>query len=220
MRDAYEAQLSKLHREMTQMGAMCEQAISLAIEALVRNEPELLPQVFAVDAGIDRQERDIEAFCLRLLLQQQPVATDLRDVSAALKMVSDMERIGDQASDIAELTGTILKSGVKPLDGIREMAKEAIKMVNDSINSFTARDLNLARSVMDYDDVVDGWFDRIREELVMQIASDNTKGTYDIDFLMIAKYLERIADHATNIAEWVEYSITGIRSKDGMAPYN
>ncbi|MEA4964933.1 MAG: phosphate signaling complex protein PhoU [Oscillospiraceae bacterium] len=220
MREAYREQLAVLHREMTKMGGMCEQAISLALEALFLGQPELLPKVFEVDAGIDRQEREIETLCLRLLLQQQPVAADLRDISSALKMISDMERIGDQASDIAELAGTILKSGSQPLACLKDMAREAIKMVNDSVNSFLGRDLALARSVIAYDDVVDRWFDHVRETLIAQIAADNTKGAYDIDLLMIAKYLERIADHATNIAEWVEYSITGVRSKDGVVPQN
>ena len=218
MREQYGQKLRLLHREMIEMGSMCERAIALAMEALNKNEPELLEKVFQVDAGIDKKERDIESLCLKLLLLQQPVAGDLRDVSAALKMISDMERIGDQASDIAEIGKTLLgQEGEQPQD-LREMAREAISMVNDSIDAFIRRDLKLARAVIAYDDVVDRWFDRIREELVQRIAADSTKGAYCLDLLMIAKYLERIADHATNIAEWVEYSITGVRSKDGVAP--
>lgn len=218
MREQYGQKLRLLHREMIEMGSMCERAIALAMEALNKNEPELLEKVFQVDAGIDKKERDIESLCLKLLLLQQPVAGDLRDVSAALKMISDMERIGDQASDIAEIGKTLLgQEGEQPQD-LREMAREAISMVNDSIDAFIRRDLKLARAVIAYDDVVDRWFDRIREELVRCIAADSTKGAYYLDLLMIAKYLERIADHATNIAEWVEYSITGVRSKDGVAP--
>ena len=218
MREQYGKQLQQLHREMIEMGSMCERAIALAMEALNKNEPELLEKVFQVDAGIDKKERDIESLCLKLLLLQQPVAGDLRDVSAALKMISDMERIGDQASDIAEIGKTLLGQEGEQPEHLREMAREAISMVNDSITAFIRRDLKLARAVIAYDDVVDRWFDRIREELVRCIAADSTKGAYYLDLLMIAKYLERIADHATNIAEWVEYSITGVRSKDGVTP--
>lgn len=218
MREQYGKQLQQLHREMIEMGSMCERAIALAMEALDKNQPELLPKVFEVDAGIDKKERDIESLCLKLLLLQQPVAGDLRDVSAALKMISDMERIGDQASDIAEIGKTLLGQEGEQPEHLREMAREAISMVNDSITAFIRRDLKLARAVIAYDDVVDRWFDRIREELVQRITTDSTRGAFCLDLFMIAKYLERIADHATNIAEWVEYSITGVRSKDGVTP--
>jgi phosphate transport system protein len=218
MRQRYQEQLSFLHSEMVEMGGLCEEAISLAIHALTKGERELVDKVFAVDAEIDRKERGIETLCLRLLLQQQPVATDLREISSALKMISDMERIGDQASDIAEITRSIPARADASGTGIRKMAEEAIKMVTDSVDSFVKRDLALARSVIAYDDVVDGWFDRVKAQLIVRIAADSTQGESCMDLLMVAKYLERIADHATNIGEWVEFSITGARSKDGVFP--
>jgi phosphate transport system protein len=218
MRQRYLEQLTLLHGEMVEMGGLCEEAISLAIHALTNGERELVDKVFAVDAEIDRKERGIETLCLRLLLQQQPVATDLREISSALKMISDMERIGDQASDIAEITRSIPAQEDGSGTGIREMAGEAVKMVTDSVDSFVKRDLALARSVIAYDDVVDDWFDRVKAQLIVRIAADSTQGESCMDLLMVAKYLERIADHATNIGEWVEFSITGARSKDGVFP--
>ena len=218
MRDQYEKELNTLHTELTAMGGMCEEVIALAMKALDEEKPELIQQVFQVDSGIDRKERDIESLCLKLLLRQQPVAGDLRDISAALKMISDMERIGDQASDIAEITKTLLRSGGHRIDDLKTMAKEAISMVNGSVDAFLRRDLTLARQVIAHDDVVDNWFETVRSELISCVASDSGRGAYYFDLLMIAKYLERIADHATNIAEWVEYSITGARSKDGDWP--
>jgi phosphate transport system regulatory protein PhoU len=220
MREKYNAMLKALHDEMLTMGAMCEEAITTAIKALIGNDLSLIERVFAVDSGIDKKERDIEAMCLKLLLQQQPVASDLREISSALKMISDMERIGDQASDIAEITEYLIGHTERCEDDIRKMSAEATKMVIDSIDSFVRRDLELARSVIKYDDIVDNWFARIKTDLIGIIAEDYTHGEYYLDILMVAKYLERIADHATNIAEWVEYSITGLRSKDGVYPDN
>ncbi len=218
MRKAYNEQLQTLHRELTEMGAMCENAVSLAVQAVTQGEIGLSQRVFEVDAGIDKKERDIESLCLKLLLQQQPVATDLRVISAALKMISDLERIGDQASDIAEMARFTAGQEDKCSADLREMARATVKMVNDSIDSFVKRDLALARKVIGDDDVVDRGFDRIKDDLIASIAQDNTKGEYYVDLLMVAKYLERIGDHATNIAEWVEYSILGRRSKDGVLP--
>ena len=174
--------------------------------------------MFEVDAGIDKMERDIESLCLKLLLKQQPVASDLRDISSALKMISDLERIGDQASDIADLYRYTSGAEDKTSADLREMAQESVKMVNESIDAFVRRDLVMAREVIAYDDVVDRWFERIKTDLIAAISADNTKGEYYLDLLMVAKYLERIGDHATNIAEWVEYSILGKRSKDGVFP--
>ena len=168
--------------------------------------------------AIDKKERDIESLCLKLLLQQQPVASDLRDISSALKMISDLERIGDQASDIADLYRYTSGAVDKTSADLREMAQESVKMVNESIDAFVRRDLVMAREVIAYDDVVDRWFERIKTDLIAAISADNTKGEYYLDLLMVAKYLERIGDHATNIAEWVEYSILGKRSKDGVFP--
>ena len=218
MRNVYNEQLRMLHQNMTEMGAQCETAVSLAVQAVTLGSEELAARVFEVDAGIDKMERDIESLCLKLLLKQQPVASDLRDISSALKMISDLERIGDQASDIADLYRYTSGAVDKTSADLREMAQESVKMVNESIDAFVRRDLVMAREVIAYDDVVDRWFERIKTDLIAAISVDNTKGEYYLDLLMVAKYLERIGDHATNIAEWVEYSILGKRSKDGVFP--
>ena len=218
MRNVYNEQLRMLHQNMTEMGAQCETAVSLAVQAVTLGSEELAARVFEVDAGIDKMERDIESLCLKLLLKQQPVASDLRDISSALKMISDLERIGDQASDIADLYRYTSGAEDKTSADLREMAQESVKMVNESIDAFVRRDLVMAREVIAYDDVVDRWFERIKTDLIAAISADNTKGEYYLDLLMVAKYLERIGDHATNIDEWVEYSILGKRSKDGVFP--
>ena len=218
MRNVYNEQLRMLHQNMTEMGAQCETAVSLAVQAVTLGSEELAARVFEVDAGIDKMERDIESLCLKLLLKQQPVASDLRDISSALKMISDLERIGDQASDIADLYRYTSGAEDKTSADLREMAQESVKMVNESIDAFVRRDLVMAREVIAYDDVVDRWFERIKTDLIAAISADNTKGEYYLDLLMVAKYLERIGDHATNIAEWVEYSILGKRSKDSVFP--
>ena len=209
MRNRFDSQLEKLNLELITMGALCEDAISASVKALLDGDETLLEKVFAADAEIDQKERDIEAICMKLLLQQQPVAGDLRVISSALKMISDMERIGDQASDIAEITKFVKNSDVKSKVHIKDMAAAAIKMVTDSVESFVKKDIELASAVMKYDDKVDNLFDCVKDELVRLIAADSENGEYCIDLLMIAKYLERIGDHAVNIAEWVEYSITG-----------
>lgn len=209
MRNRFDSQLEKLNLELITMGALCEDAISASVKALLDGDETLLEKVFAADAEIDQKERDIEAICMKLLLQQQPVAGDLRVISSALKMISDMERIGDQASDIAEIAKFVKNSDVKSKIHIKDMAAAAIKMVTDSVESFVKKDIELASAVMKYDDKVDNLFDCVKDELVRLIAADSENGEYCIDLLMIAKYLERIGDHAVNIAEWVEYSITG-----------
>ena len=209
MRNRFDSQLEKLNLELITMGALCEDAISASVKALLDGDETLTEKVFAADAEIDQKERDIEAICMKLLLQQQPVAGDLRVISSALKMISDMERIGDQASDIAEITKFVKNSDVKSKVHIKDMAAAAIKMVTDSVESFVKKDIELASAVMRYDDKVDNLFDCVKDELVRLIAADSENGEYCIDLLMIAKYLERIGDHAVNIAEWVEYSITG-----------
>lgn len=210
MRERFNEQLSYLHREMIEMGGQCEEIISLAIDAFVDNDEALIDKVFALEAEIDKKEREIESICLRLLLQQQPMASDLREISAALKMISDMERIGDQAAEIAEISKLIGGRVNISEAHIKNMAKDAVKMVTDSIDSYVKLDIELARSVIVYDDVVDRWFDRIKNELIIETAKNNDIGDY-FDLLMVAKYLERIADHATNIAEWVEFTIKGVR---------
>lgn len=210
MRNKFDSQLEKLNLELITMGALCEDAISASVKAMLDGDDALCDKVFAADAEIDQKERDIETICMKLLLQQQPVARDLRVISSALKMISDMERIGDQASDIAEITKFIKNSNVKSRVHISDMAEAAIKMVTDSVDSFVKKDLSLARAVMKYDDKVDNLFDCVKDELVRLISEDRANGEFCIDLLMIAKYLERIGDHAVNIAEWVEYSITGV----------
>ena len=213
MRNKFDSQLEKLNLELITMGALCEDAISASVKAMLDGDDALCDKVFAADAEIDQKERDIEAICMKLLLQQQPVARDLRVISSALKMISDMERIGDQASDIAEITKFIKNSNVKSRVHISDMAEAAIKMVTDSVDSFVKKDLSLARAVMKYDDKVDNLFDCVKDELVRLISEDRANGEFCIDLLMIAKYLERIGDHAVIIAEWVEYSITGSHVK-------
>ena len=209
MRNKFDHQLEKLNLELITMGALCEDAISASVKGLLDDNDELCQKAVSTEEEINRKERDIESICMKLLLEQQPVARDLRVISSALKMISDMERIGDQAYDIAEIAKFIKNSNVKSRVHIKEMAAAAIKMVTDSVDSFVKKDIELARAVMDYDDKVDNLFNCIKDELVQLISEDRVNGEFCIDLLMIAKYLERIGDHAVNIAEWVEYSITG-----------
>ena len=170
--------------------------------------------MFALDGEIDDMEREIEGMCTKLLLRQQPVAKDLRRITAALKMVTDLERIGDQASDIAELARFIRK-GSSQHSHLNQMATDVVKMISESVDAFIHLDIDRARQVIAYDDVVDQWFDKIKSELVTQIATNKEGSEELLDVFMVAKYLERIGDHATNLAEWVEYALTGVRSKDG-----
>ena len=209
MRNYFDRQLQLLNQELIEMGALCENAISCAVNALLENNMELADEAGATEKEIDRKERDIESLCLKLLLQQQPVARDLRTVSSALKMISDMERIGDQAADIAEIARFVQGDDAMSRVHIRDMALAAIRMVTDSVESFVKKDMALAGAVIAYDDVVDGLFQKVKTELVRLIGEDNRNGDFCLDLLMIAKYLERIGDHAVNIAEWVEYSLTG-----------
>lgn len=208
MRDRFNEQLEQLNVELIKMGALCEEAISAATKALLDGDDALRESAAAAEREIDQKERDIENLCMKLLLQQQPVARDLRIISSALKMISDMERIGDQAADIAEITRDIADNSIKDLVPIGDMARATIKMVTDSVDSFVRKDLGLAEAVISSDDVVDDLFLQVREELIRRIGMGDS-GEVCIDLLMIAKYLERIGDHAVNIAEWVEYSLTG-----------
>ena len=214
MRNHFDEQLEQLNVELTRMGALCEAAISASVKALLENDPSLSAKVFETDGKIDEKEREIEALCMRLLLQQQPVARDLRTVSSALKMISDMERIGDQASDIAEITKFIGAEHQQYSARITEMAKQTVQMVSESVESFVTKDLNMVRKVIEDDDIVDDLFDEIKKELIELIGEDKTKGEFCVDLLMIAKYFERIGDHAVNIAEWVEFSLTGQHVSD------
>ena len=197
-------------RELITMGSYCERAIGTATKALLQGDRVMAGTVAEVAAQIDEKEREIEGMCLKLLLQQ-PVARDLRVVSSALKMVTDMERIGHQSADIAEIVTMANISAGHDTLSIHDMADATIKMVTDSIDAFARKDVEIARAVIDYDDVVDGYFDKIKASLIRQFSQPETDGEYAMDLLMIAKYFERIGDHAVNIAQWVLFSITGSR---------
>ena len=225
LRVHYGQQLEELNKKLIEMGAYCEDCISEVATALNKknNKTEdlktkeqaltsLLNKVYSTDASIDQMERDIETLCLKLLLQQQPVAGDLRLISAALKMISDMERIGDQCADIADIVRVLDGKNAFELEShvhIQDMASATMKMVTASVDSYVARNLSSARIVIKSDDEVDDLFDKVKREIVDLIAKYPEKGEALLDFLMIAKYFERIGDHATNVAEWVEFSITG-----------
>ena len=210
MRNKFDAQLALLGEELTDMGAKCESAIAVAAKALMNHDEELARRAIELEVEIDRAEHEIEALCMRLLLQQQPVARDLRLISAALRMITDMERIGDQASDIAEIMKMTDAASTNEVGPIGDMARATIKMVTESVESFVKKDLDMAQGVIAYDDVVDDLFDEVKKDLVELMKRDAKAGEYALDLLLIAKYFERIGDHATNIAEWVEYSITGV----------
>ncbi len=214
MRSKFDAQLLDLNDKLIQMGALIESAIANAVSALNEQEVETANKAIDFDEEIDQAEKEIEALCLKLLLQQQPVARDLRLISSALKMITDMERIGDQAADIAEITIQLAKlKHIKIPKHIRAMAQTTIQMVNDSIDAFVKKDLNLAYSVIKCDDTVDTLFDMVKDSLIKRLVEDTDDGAQVIDLIMIAKYFERIGDHATNIAEWVVFSITGTHKK-------
>ncbi len=215
MRGRFDRQLEELQKEMITMGALCEKTIALSAKALTEGNIALAKEVPDLAAQIDHQERDIEGMCLKLLLQQQPVAKDLRVISSALKMVTDLERIGHQAADIAEIITMANIDNSHDTLSVHKMAEAAIKMVTDSIDAFIRRDVELARKVCTYDDVVDGCFDEIKNALIQRFSQPETDGEYALDLLMIAKYFERIGDHAVNIAQWVIFSITGRREGEG-----
>lgn len=211
MRKMFDEQLKELNMEMIKMAGLVETAIACSAEALIKHDLELARQMMAYDEAIDDMEKKIEHLCLKLLLQQQPVAKDLRRVSTALKMITDLERIGDQSADISDLT---IKMGDAENELIPQMAKATIKMVTDSINAYVNNDEELANAVIAEDDHVDELFVKIRDELIDMAADSRERGKrvgeQAIDMLMIAKYFERIGDHAVNIAEWVIFSITGV----------
>lgn len=209
MRNKFDKQLSILNNELIVMGALCEEAISAAVKLLLENDIAMKESVFEADRQIDQKERDIENICMKLLLQQQPVAKDLRTISSALKMISDLERIGDQASDIAEMAEYVSSGGIDSETHIADMARAAIRMVTDSVDSFVKKDITLAKAVISHDDIVDELFDKIKGELIQSIQRGKSNAESSIDLLMIAKYFERIGDHAENVAEWVLYSLTG-----------
>jgi phosphate transport system protein len=203
-------QLEELNNSLISMGAMCETAIASAVKALLENDLTLAKKVMESVKDINQAEKDIEAMCLKLILQQQPVAKDLRQISSILKMITDMDRIGVQAGDIAEIVTFADLSESKDRVHIADMAKATIKMVSESIDAFVKKDVELANQVIEYDDVVDELFTKVKDGIVNLISKDKKHGEQAVDIIMIAKYLERIGDHATNIAEWVVFSITGI----------
>ena len=210
MRDLFQEQLNELKRELTVMGASCEEIIALASQALTGWDAELVQKVNTIGGQIDESERTIETICMKLLLRQQPVAQDLRQISAAMKMITDMERIGDQAEDIVEIVPYMNAHPDEKYPKIREMAKAAQVMVTEAVDAYVKQDLELAKKVMSHDDVVDDYFTQVKNGIIDIIAAEPSQGEYALDLLMIAKYFERIGDHCTNIAEWVEFSVTGV----------
>lgn len=216
MRSRFDEQLALLNKEMIEMGALCEEVIALASRALTEADPELAKKVGPLDAEIDQKERNIESLCLKLLLQQQPVARDLRQISAALKMITDMERIGDQAADIAEIIPFFLSHNTFDCTLVCRMAQQASSMVTQSVDAFVRRDVDLARSIAKQDDLVDEDFSNVKQALIAAIAREPGQGEVALDLLMIAKYFERIGDHAVNLSEWVEFSVTGMHKHDGV----
>ena len=214
MRNKFDQQLAQLNHEMIEMGALCEEVIALSSRALTEGNVALAAKVAPLDSEIDHKEREIENLCLKLLLQQQPVARDLRQISAALKMITDMERIGDQAEDIAEIVG-FLDGRQAENDGLlKKMAEAVIQMVTESVDAYVKCDIILAKKVLAADDTVDDYFAQVKQSLIGKIAENPDDGEYALDLLMIAKYFERIGDHATNIAEWVIYSVTGVHKDE------
>ena len=209
MRNVYQEQLHNLNRELIQMGAACEEIIAFAAKALTDYSPELEEKTNQVGAVIDESERTIENICLKLLLRQQPVASDLRQISAAMKMITDMERIGDQAEDIVDLIPKM--SGSAEEGPLQKMASAAQTMVTEAVDAYVKQDLALAKKVMGDDDIVDAYFNQVKSDIIAMIAANPGDGEYALDLLMIAKYFERIGDHAVNIAGWVVFSVTGVK---------
>lgn len=214
MRSRFDEQLALLNKDMIEMGALCEEIISKVLKALTEEDDELLQNISIIGAEIDRKERTIETLCLKLILHQQPVARDLRQISAALKMITDMERIGDQAEDIAEIIPFVENRHEMTDKLLHEMANASIKMVTDSVDAFVSQNVKLAKKVISDDDTVDNYFTLIKQALIREIADDPKDGECYVDLLMIAKYFERIGDHATNIAEWVVFSVTGVHKEE------
>lgn len=211
MREQFEEQLRLLNEYLIEMGKLCEESIAKVTEAFKDNEG-VYAEIHALETAIDAKEKEIEALCLKLILQQQPVASDLRLISSALKMISDMERIGDQCCDITDIIRCLERHEELEFESttdIEEMAKAVTVMLSQAVEAFVNRDLSAAAEVMRADDTVDRLFDKVKEELIAMIANYPTRGEACLDMLMIAKYFERIGDHTTNLAEWVEFSVTG-----------
>ena len=214
MRERFEQQMEILHTELIELGALCEQAIGRTYEVLLEGNQRAAEEIIKKDQVVDAKEREIEDLCFRIILQQQPVARDLRQVSAALKMITDMERIGDQAEDIAEIIGFLSDRQAENNALFREMARAVIQMVTESVDAYVKCDIMLAKKVIAADDIVDEQFAQVKRSLISRIAEHPADGEYALDLLMIAKYYERIGDHATNIAEWVIYSVTGVHKDE------
>ncbi len=209
MRNRFDEQLLQLNNELVKMGALCEEAISYAVKCLTESNSRMKEYAVETENMIDHKERDIESLCMKLLIHQQPVATDFRVITSALKMISDMERIGDQAEDIAEIAEYVTNADLQSKVDITDMAETAVNMVMNSVDSYVRKDINTAYSVIAMDDTMDELFIKVKNQLIdsVQKGTDNAESL--IDMLMIAKYFERIGDHAENVAEWVIFSITG-----------
>ena len=216
MRSRFDEQLSQLNADLIDMGTMIEYAIESCAGALMNMDGALAAKIVDFDHDVDRKERDIESLCLKLILHQQPIARDLRFISAALKMITDMERIGDQAADIAEIIPFFLSHNTFDCTLVCRMAQQASSMVTQSVDAFVRRDVYLARSVAGQDDLVDEDFTAVKQALIAAIAREPGQGEVALDLLMIAKYFERIGDHAVNLSEWVEFSVTGVHKHDGV----
>ena len=213
IRTLFDDELSLLNTELIKMGALCERAVRSALNVYFLGKKADAETANKLEKEIDSKERDIEDLCMKLILRQQPVAGDLRLISSAIKMISDMERIGDQAQDIADIAINIDSEEINDHVHIRNMSETALSMVSKSIDAFVKKDVSTAEKVIKMDDIVDEGFDKIKEELIQAVREDSKKSEEYIDILMIAKYIERIGDHAVNIAEWVEYSVTGTHRK-------
>lgn len=213
IRTVFDDELSLLNTELIKMGALCERAVRSALNVYFLNKKDDAATADKLEKEIDSKERDIEDLCMKLIIRQQPVAGDLRLISSAIKMISDMERIGDQAQDIADIAVNINSEEVSSHIHIKNMSETALRMVSKSVDAFVKKDVAIAEEVIKTDDIVDEGFDKIKEELIAAVREDNKKSEEYIDILMIAKYIERIGDHAVNIAEWVEYSVTGTHRK-------
>lgn len=209
MRSRFDEQLQSLNKELIEMGALCEEIIAISAKALTDGDVSVKEKVRPVDGKIDEMEHNIESRCIKLLLQQQPVASDLRQISAAIKMITDMERIGDQAYDIAEIISYMGGRTGAECESIKKMGRAVIEMVTRSIDAYVHQDEKIANDVLESDNVVDNLFYETKSALIHMITQNPSDGEYALDLLMIAKYFERIGDHATNIAEWVVFSITG-----------
>ena len=211
MRNRFDRQLLELNNELIEMGSLIEKAIEMAIAALVKQDVERAGDAIKFDEEIDHQQKEIEGLSMKLLLQQHPVARDLRLISAALKMITDMERIGDHAADISEMTilmaGSTYEKSEMDIELVKEMAKETTDMVIKSVDAFVSKDLELARHVIKQDDVVDDLFDRFKHQLILKINENVKNGEQATDMLLVAKYFERIGDHATNLAELIIFAL-------------